>query len=31
MNYIWGGLIAISIIFGAINGRLNDVTNAMLE
>lgn len=31
MNYIWGGLIVISIVFGAINGRLDDVTNAMLE
>lgn len=31
MNYIWGGLIVISIIFGAINGRLDDVINAMLN
>ena len=30
MNYIWGGLILISIIFGTINGRLNEVINAML-
>ncbi len=30
MNYIWGGLIVISIIFGAINGTLDEVINAML-
>lgn len=30
MNYIWGGLILISILLGVINGRLNDVINAML-
>lgn len=30
MNYIWGGLIVVSIIFGTINGRLDEVTNAML-
>lgn len=31
MNYIWGGIILISIIFGAINGKLDDVTKAMLS
>ena len=31
MNYIWCGLIIISIIFGAINGSLSDVVNAMLS
>ncbi|MCX4274970.1 MAG: hypothetical protein OSJ27_04205 [Candidatus Gastranaerophilales bacterium] len=31
MNYIWGGLIVISIIFGAINGTLDEVINAMLS
>ncbi len=30
MNYIWGGLILISILTGIINGRLNEVINAML-
>ncbi len=30
MNYIWCSLIIISIIFGAINGKLQDVVNAML-
>ena len=31
MIYIWGGLIIISIVFGAINGKLDDVVNAMLS
>lgn len=31
MNYIWGGLIVISIIFGTINGKLDEVTNAMFS
>ncbi|MCR5261580.1 MAG: hypothetical protein K6C94_07045 [Candidatus Gastranaerophilales bacterium] len=31
MNYIFYFLIVISIIFGAINGRLNDVVNAILS
>lgn len=30
MNYIWIFLILISFIFGAINGKLDDVVNAML-
>jgi len=30
MNYIWGGLILISILCGIINGKLDDVINAML-
>lgn len=30
MNYIWFLIIAISIIFGAINGRLSEVVNAIL-
>ncbi len=30
MNYIWFLLILISIIFGAINGKLNDVVSAIL-
>ena len=29
MNYIWYFLIVISIIFGAVNGTLNDVANAV--
>ena len=31
MNYIWYFLIVISIVFGAINGRLNDVANAIFS
>ncbi len=31
MNYIWYFLIVISIIFGAINGTLNDVANAIFS
>ena len=30
MNYIWSFLIIISFIFGAINGKLQDVVNAIL-
>ncbi len=31
MNYIWLFLIVISFVVGAINGKLDDVTNAMLK
>lgn len=31
MNYIWYFLILISIVFGAINGRLNEVANAIFS
>ncbi len=31
MNYIWYSLIVISIIFGAINGTLNEVANAIFS
>ena len=31
MNYIWYFLIVISIIFGAVNGKLNDVANAIFS
>lgn len=31
MNYIWFFIITISIIFGAINGRLSEVVNAVLS
>ena len=31
MNYIFYGLILISIVFGAITGKLNDVVNAILS
>lgn len=31
MNYIWYALIVISIVFGAINGKLGDVANAIFS
>lgn len=31
MNYIWAFLIIISFIIGAVNGKLNDVVNAILS
>ena len=31
MNYIWYFLIVISVVFGAINGTLNEVVNAILS
>ncbi len=31
MNYIWYFLILISIVFGAINGKLNEVANAIFS
>ncbi len=31
MNYIWYALIVVSIIFGAINGKLGDVANAIFS
>ena len=31
MNYIWYALIVISIVFGAINGKLADVANAIFS
>lgn len=31
MNYIWSFLILISIVAGAVNGKLNDVVGAMLS
>ncbi|HHW45682.1 MAG TPA: spore maturation protein A [Clostridiales bacterium] len=29
LNYIWAGLILISLIFGIVNGRIDEVTNAL--
>ncbi len=31
MNYIWFLIIAVSIIFGALNGRLSDIVSAILS
>lgn len=30
INYIWGSIILVSIIFGAFNGKLSDVSSAVL-
>ena len=31
LNWLWAGMVLVSLIAGAVNGRLNDVTNAMLS
>ena len=31
LNWLWAGMVLVSLIVGAVNGRLNDVTNAMLS
>lgn len=31
MNYLWAGMILIGIIFGAFNGRMEELTNAALD
>ena len=31
LNYIWGSMILIGIVIGAINGRMQDVTNVAVE
>ena len=31
LNWLWAGIVLVSLIAGAINGRLNEVTNAMLS
>lgn len=31
LNYIWGAMIVIGILFGAINGKMPDITNAALD
>lgn len=31
LNYFWFGLIIIALIFGAINGRISEVTNAAIQ
>ena len=30
MNYIWGGMIVIGIIYGAFTGRMQEITDAAL-
>lgn len=31
LNYLWAGMILAGIIFGAFNGRMQDITNAALD
>ena len=31
LNYLWAGMILVGIVFGAFNGRLQDITNAALD
>lgn len=31
LNYLWGGMILVGIIFGVMNGKLPDITEAALE
>ena len=31
LNYLWAGMILIGIIFGAFNGKMQDITNAALD
>ena len=31
LNYLWAGMILAGIIFGAFNGKMQDITNAALE
>ena len=31
MNYIWGGMLLIGIVYGVITGNMQAVTNAVLE
>ncbi len=31
LNYLWAGMILVGIIFGAFNGRMQDITNAALD
>jgi spore maturation protein A len=31
LNYVWAGLIIVGFIFGALNGRMEEVTNAAIQ
>ena len=31
LNYLWAGMILVGIVFGAYNGRMQDITNAALD
>lgn len=31
LNYLWAGMIIIGVVFGALNGKMPDITNAALD
>ena len=31
MNLLWGGMLLIGILYGAINGRMQEITDAVLS
>lgn len=31
LNYLWAGMILVGIVFGAFNGKMQDITNAALD
>lgn len=31
LNYLWAGMILVGVVFGAFNGRMQDITNAALD
>ena len=31
LNYLWAGMILVGVVFGAFNGRMEDITNAALD
>lgn len=31
LNYLWGGMILVGVIFGAFNGKMPDITNAAID
>lgn len=31
LNYLWAGMILVGVMFGAFNGRMQDITNAALD
>ena len=31
MNYLWGGMLIVGIIYGALTGNLNEVTNGAIN
>ena len=31
INYIWGTMVLVAVVFGAINGKIPEVTNAVMS